>query len=286
MTHELLTIGRISVDIYPNDIGVDLEDVHVLRQVPRRLPVQRCRRRRPPRPPHRASSPAPATTPSARTCTANCASSAWTTPSSPRCKEWPTAVTFCAIKPPDDFPLYFYGRFPTAPDLQIKAEELDLDAIRDARHLLVHRHRPVPGAQPRGAPQGPRGPAPHRAEGRPVHHPGPRLPAHVLGLRGGSPRRRSPRSCRTSPSRSATTRNAPSPSARAPRTNRPTGCWPPASKSPSSSSAPKASWPRPAPNAWSPPRCRWRPSTASAPATPSAGPSATACCPAGRWPRS
>ena len=27
MTHELLTIGRISVDIYPNDIGVDLEDV-------------------------------------------------------------------------------------------------------------------------------------------------------------------------------------------------------------------------------------------------------------------
>ena len=46
-------------------------------------------------------------------------------------KEWPTAVTFCAIKPPEDFPLYFYGRFPTAPDLQIKAEELDLDAIRE-----------------------------------------------------------------------------------------------------------------------------------------------------------
>ena len=28
MTHELLTIGRISVDIYPNDIGVGLEDVN------------------------------------------------------------------------------------------------------------------------------------------------------------------------------------------------------------------------------------------------------------------
>ena len=27
VTHELLTIGRISVDIYPNDIGVGLEDV-------------------------------------------------------------------------------------------------------------------------------------------------------------------------------------------------------------------------------------------------------------------
>jgi 5-dehydro-2-deoxygluconokinase len=44
---------------------------------------------------------------------------------------WPTPVTFCEIFPPDDFPLYFY-RFPTAPDLQIKAAELDLDAIAAA----------------------------------------------------------------------------------------------------------------------------------------------------------
>lgn len=43
----------------------------------------------------------------------------------------PTPVTFCEIFPPDDFPLYFY-RFPTAPDLQIRADELDLDAIRAA----------------------------------------------------------------------------------------------------------------------------------------------------------
>jgi 5-dehydro-2-deoxygluconokinase len=43
----------------------------------------------------------------------------------------PTPVTFCEIFPPDDFPLYFY-RLPTAPDLQIRAEELDLDAIRGA----------------------------------------------------------------------------------------------------------------------------------------------------------
>ncbi|MGD9526535.1 MAG: PfkB family carbohydrate kinase, partial [Pseudonocardia sp.] len=43
----------------------------------------------------------------------------------------PTPVTFCEIFPPDDFPLYFY-RLPTAPDLQIYAEELDLDAVRDA----------------------------------------------------------------------------------------------------------------------------------------------------------
>jgi 5-dehydro-2-deoxygluconokinase len=44
----------------------------------------------------------------------------------------PTPVTFCEIFPPDDFPLYFY-RLPKAPDLDIQAAELDLDAVRDAR---------------------------------------------------------------------------------------------------------------------------------------------------------
>jgi 5-dehydro-2-deoxygluconokinase len=43
-----------------------------------------------------------------------------------------TPVVFCEIFPPDDFPLYFY-RAPKAPDLVINAEELDLDAIRNAR---------------------------------------------------------------------------------------------------------------------------------------------------------
>jgi 5-dehydro-2-deoxygluconokinase len=43
----------------------------------------------------------------------------------------PTPVTFCEIFPPDDFPLYFY-REPKAPDLEIRADELDLEAIRAA----------------------------------------------------------------------------------------------------------------------------------------------------------
>ncbi|MFF2368597.1 5-dehydro-2-deoxygluconokinase [Streptomyces sp. NPDC058122] len=43
----------------------------------------------------------------------------------------PTPVTFCEIFPPDDFPLYFY-RQPKAPDLEIRAHELDLDAVREA----------------------------------------------------------------------------------------------------------------------------------------------------------
>ncbi|WP_327341380.1 5-dehydro-2-deoxygluconokinase [Streptomyces europaeiscabiei] len=44
----------------------------------------------------------------------------------------PTPVTFCEIFPPDDFPLYFY-RLPMAPDLDIRPEELDLGAVREAR---------------------------------------------------------------------------------------------------------------------------------------------------------
>ncbi|MFE4450274.1 5-dehydro-2-deoxygluconokinase [Streptomyces sp. NPDC056796] len=46
--------------------------------------------------------------------------------------EYPTPVTFCEIFPPDHFPLYFY-RQPKAPDLEIHPAELDLDAVRAAR---------------------------------------------------------------------------------------------------------------------------------------------------------
>jgi 5-dehydro-2-deoxygluconokinase len=43
----------------------------------------------------------------------------------------PTPITFCELFPPDSFPLYFY-RYPAAPDLQISAAEVDLDAVRSA----------------------------------------------------------------------------------------------------------------------------------------------------------
>ncbi|MFD3732013.1 5-dehydro-2-deoxygluconokinase [Streptomyces sp. NPDC058632] len=51
----------------------------------------------------------------------------WVTPVA----AYPTPVTFCEIFPPDDFPLYFYRR-PKAPDLEIHTAELDLDAVRGA----------------------------------------------------------------------------------------------------------------------------------------------------------
>jgi 5-dehydro-2-deoxygluconokinase len=48
----------------------------------------------------------------------------------------PTPLAFCEIFPPDDFPLYFY-RYPKAPDLEIRTDELDFDAIRAARLFWV-----------------------------------------------------------------------------------------------------------------------------------------------------
>ncbi|WP_406126316.1 5-dehydro-2-deoxygluconokinase [Streptomyces sp. NBC_00989] len=56
----------------------------------------------------------------------------WVTPVA----DYPTPVTFCEIFPPDDFPLYFY-RQPKAPDLEIDAHELDLDAIHAARIFWI-----------------------------------------------------------------------------------------------------------------------------------------------------
>lgn len=46
--------------------------------------------------------------------------------------EYPTPVTFCEIFPPDHFPLYFY-RKPSAPDLQVRPDLIDADAVRAAR---------------------------------------------------------------------------------------------------------------------------------------------------------
>lgn len=44
----------------------------------------------------------------------------------------PTPVTFCEIFPPDNFPLYFY-RYPTAPDLRVGLEEIPPVATTQSR---------------------------------------------------------------------------------------------------------------------------------------------------------
>jgi 5-dehydro-2-deoxygluconokinase len=47
-------------------------------------------------------------------------------------QDYLTPVVFCELYPPDHFPIVFYRR-PTAPDMTIEESELDLDAIRSAR---------------------------------------------------------------------------------------------------------------------------------------------------------
>ena len=146
----------------------------------------------------------------------------------------PTPVTFCEIFPPDDFPLYFY-RCPKAPDLEIHADELDLDAIRAADVFWVTGHRPV-RRSPAARPRSPRcGPAARRGitvldlDYRPMFWTVPR----------GGPALGTARRCRTPPSPSATSTSARPPSACASRTRRPRRCTTPASSSPSSSRARK-----------------------------------------------
>jgi 5-dehydro-2-deoxygluconokinase len=45
-----------------------------------------------------------------------------------------TPVVFCELHPPDRFPLLFY-RQPTAPDIRLSLDQLDLDAVQRARIL-------------------------------------------------------------------------------------------------------------------------------------------------------
>ena len=127
---EVLTMGRISVDVYPLQVGVPLQKVETFGKYlggsPTNVAVAAAR--------HGRSS-------AVITRTGDDpfgeylhdalrgfgVDDRFVTPVA----EIPTPVTFCEIFPPDDFPLYFY-RYPTAPDLQIHADELDMDAIRDA----------------------------------------------------------------------------------------------------------------------------------------------------------
>ena len=96
-------------------------------------------------------------------------------------KGLPTPVTFCEIFPPDDFPLYFY-RWPKAPDLVIRARGTGPGRHPRGGRVLGDRHRAVRGAEP------------HRHADRPGskettghHRPGPGLPADVLAVTGRGP---------------------------------------------------------------------------------------------------
>jgi 5-dehydro-2-deoxygluconokinase len=131
MTFDLITMGRVSVDLYPEQIGVHLADVRTFAK----------------------SLGGSATNVSVAAARLGVRAAVITKvgddPFGPYVRDalrgfgvdprWVgthptlrTPIVFCEIFPPDDFPLLFY-REPTAPDIQIAIDELDFDAIRAAR---------------------------------------------------------------------------------------------------------------------------------------------------------
>jgi 5-dehydro-2-deoxygluconokinase len=132
---DVITMGRIGVDIYPEQVGVSLREVRTFAKFlggsSTNVAVAAARFGR----------DVATITRTGRDPFGEFIHDAlrgfgvddrWVTPVA----ELPTPVTFCEIFPPDDFPLYFY-RFPKAPDLVIETEELDLDAIRAAKVFWV-----------------------------------------------------------------------------------------------------------------------------------------------------
>jgi 5-dehydro-2-deoxygluconokinase len=124
---EVLTMGRIGVDLYPEQIGVHLADVQTFRKMlggsATNVAVAAARYGR---------SAGVITKvgddpfgPYARRALEEFGVDPSRVGTHPTLR---TPVVFCEIFPPDDFPLLFY-RQPTAPDMTLAVAELDLDEI-------------------------------------------------------------------------------------------------------------------------------------------------------------
>lgn len=133
MRHErldVLTMGRVGVDIYPQQVDVGLEDVtsfaKYLGGSATNVAVAASRHGR-----RAAVITRTGDDPFGRFVHRALADYGVDDRFVKPVRGLPTPVTFCEIFPPDHFPLYFY-RLPKAPDLEIRADELDLEAIREA----------------------------------------------------------------------------------------------------------------------------------------------------------
>jgi 5-dehydro-2-deoxygluconokinase len=129
--YDLITMGRVGVDLYPEQIGVPLAEVRTFAK-------------------SLGGSPTNVAVAAARLgARAAVVTKVGDDPFGPYVRaalrgfgvddRWVgthatlrTPVVFCEIFPPDDFPLLFY-REPQAPDMTVAPDELDLDAIREAR---------------------------------------------------------------------------------------------------------------------------------------------------------
>ena len=132
---DVLTMGRVGVDVYPLQVGVGLEDVEsfgkYLGGSPTNVAVAAARYGR-----HSAVITRVGDDPFGRFVHKALRGYGVDDRFVAPVPGLPTPVTFCEIFPPDRFPLYFY-RQPTAPDLQIHPDELDTEAIRSAAVFWV-----------------------------------------------------------------------------------------------------------------------------------------------------
>ncbi|WP_017538719.1 5-dehydro-2-deoxygluconokinase [Nocardiopsis halophila] len=125
---EVVTMGRVGVDVYPEQTGAGLEDVRTFAKFlggsPTNVAVAAARHGR-----RTAVVTRTGDDPFGRFVRTALASYGVDPRYAAPVPGAATPVAFCEIFPPDDFPLYFYGRTPKAPDLEIRPEELDLEAL-------------------------------------------------------------------------------------------------------------------------------------------------------------
>lgn len=134
-TPEVLTYGRAGVDVYPLQVGVGLEDVETfgkfLGGTTANVAVAAARLG------HRvAAVTGVGDDPFGRFVRRAFRDLGVDDRHVVVVPDLPTPVTFCEIFPPDDFPLYFYRR-PSAPDLNLTLDQVDLDLVREVPLLWV-----------------------------------------------------------------------------------------------------------------------------------------------------
>ena len=130
MSFELITMGRIGVDLYPEQIDVPLAEVRTFRKMlggtATNVAVAAARLGRRTAVITKVGDDKFGSY--VRGALAEFGVDARFVGTDPRLR---TPLAFCEIHPPDDFPLLFY-REPSAPDLQLRRDDLDADAIREA----------------------------------------------------------------------------------------------------------------------------------------------------------
>jgi 5-dehydro-2-deoxygluconokinase len=132
---DVVTLGRVSVDLYPEQIGVPLADVRTFRKLlggsPTNVAVAAARLGRRAAVVTKVGADGFGDYVRLALERFGVDTSFVGTEQGLR-----TPLAFCEIHPPDRFPLLFY-REPTAPDLQLRAEDLELVPVEDAELLWV-----------------------------------------------------------------------------------------------------------------------------------------------------